>query len=362
MVDTKTNGGYSVRTARQKGTADEVARRAEVSKMTVSRVFNGSKRVSVDTREKVLKIADEIGYQPNSAARALRTGKLETIGFLLWSHDALRGQFHSESLAGFESIAGQNGLYVNLAIPTGKVSLPHLADDLIRSGRCGAIVIQSDQLAEQELRELEQMNAPLVLMNYSPDRIDKPNLSLVGYDNQSGIEQAVRHLAALGHRKIAYIGGTPEHHDQNSRESGFRRGLKGLGLELNEDWIRPGNFQEAFTVGGLQAEYLLAQGSESPTAVVCASDETALGAMLSARRCGLKVPDDLSIVGFDNISYNEYLEHPLTTVNHSGWKMGVAVGETLLKLIESEQSEPIHRVLDTRLIVRQTTSRPRVSS
>jgi DNA-binding LacI/PurR family transcriptional regulator len=339
--------------------AQEVAERAGVSVMTVSRVFSGSASVAEKTRQRVLEAARALDYQPNIAARALRTGRAETIGFLLQSPGALLGHFHSQALAAFESVLSKHDLSVLISIAPEGESYRRWAHDLLRSGRCGGLVVQSDEISERQLTALRKIDAPMVLMNFRPDASPEDfGLTTVGYDNRGGTEQVVRHLTALGHRRIAFISGTPTHHDAIRREEAFIAVTCSMGLDVPVDWIRSGDFSRAFECGAAETEYLISEQGNGPTAVICASDEIAMGALQCARRCGIEVPRDLSIVGFDNLRASAYTAPPLTTVEHSGFDLGLLVAELLINQIENPRTPPTKHVLETRLIVRESTAQP----
>lgn len=337
-------------------TAQEVARRAGVSVMTVSRALRGSDDVAPRTRERVLAIASELGYQPNSAARSLRTGTVQTVGFITWSHHALRGSYHSETLAGLNSVMESEGHSLLIAIPSKFNELTTKARQTISMGQAAGLVIQGTFIDQPQIDEVAHLNAPAVLMNYSGNC---EGASCVGYDNEGGVEQAVRHLVTLGHRRIAYIGGTEEDQDAKGRERGFRQAMQRLGLPLNEEWMRPGHFAHAVESGSTQADHLLAEGESGPTAIVCAADNIAIGVIESARRSGRRVPEDISVVGFDNMDFSAHLVPPLTSVDHSGWDLGVRVGEELLRLMRNGEAEPRRVVLPTRLVIRDSTARPK---
>lgn len=339
--------------------AEEVARRAGVSVMTVSRALRGTPGVSPKTRDRVLQIAAELGYQPSLAARSLRTGKSETIGFMIWSHAALRGNYHSESLAGLDSIVSEQGYNVLLTVPPKGQRTAEYARRLVQERRIGSLVLQGARLSPKDFSELEEVDAPKVFINYT-GKLSKPAASTccVGYDNANGMEQAVRHLAALGHERIAYIGGTPNDRDAIEREAGFRAAMRKLKLKVVEDWIRPGDFAQGLDSGQAQGDYLIAEGARGPTAIVCASDAIAYGVLSSARRSGLALPEHLSIVGFDDDVASGHVIPPLTTLAHSGWELGRRAGSELLRQIAGQGPTAGVVVLQARLVVRGSTGAP----
>ena len=337
--------------------ATEVAELANVSVMTVSRVFSGTGYVAQATREKVMSAAKKIGYQPNMAARMLRTGKIENYGYLIPSVSGMEGLFHSESLAGFESIMSQHGLNAMLSIPPESKDFIQWAKSLISSGRCGGVAIQLDIIKESLLKELNQFKDRLILINYTP--LDDQNtfeLSSVGYLNRLGMKKAVKHLAAMGHKRIAYIGGNKTWHDSIRRERGFREGMAEVGLEVNEKWVKDCDFGRTFDGGEAEMNNIMIEGKPFPTAVMCASDEIAVGAYRIIRHYKLKIPNDISIVGFDNHPWSSQSLPPLTTLNHGGWQLGVEAAKLLLKMRSENEPKPQNVMLDTELIIRESTA------
>lgn len=355
----KSRGGAKRINGNGNVSADEVARLAGVSVMTVSRAMRGTAGVSPKTRDRIVQIARELGYQPSQAARSLRTGKIETIGFLIWSHDALRGAYHSESLAGIDSMASEQGYNVLLTVPPRAIPTAEYALRLVHERRVGSLVLQGSRLSTQDLKELELVDAPKVFINYT-GKLSRENSQAccVGYDNADGMEQAVRHLAALGHSRIAYIGGTPTDRDAQEREAGFRSAMRKLKLKFGDDWIRPGDFAHGVDAGRAQGDYLLAEAGGRPTAIVCASDDIAYGVLSSARRAGLDLPRELSVVGFDDDIASAYVIPPLTTLTHSGWELGQRAGEELLRQISGSAPSNEVVVLKSRLMVRESTAAP----
>lgn len=338
---------------------EEVARRAGVSVMTVSRALRGLDNVSPKTREKILAIAEELGYQPSTAARSLRTGKVDVIGFATWSHDSLRGSYHSETLAGLDSVLAGALYSVLLAIPRSPEVMVENTLRLAKAGRLGAVVYQATRMRTEDLKQLEQLHIPCLLLNYHrTNRKLAPMASHISYDNQGGVEQAVRHLVALGHKRIAYIGGSAEDLDAIEREAGFVRAMKAVGLDFPPQWIRVGDFTHGIDSGRLNADYLLSEGPKGPTGVVCASDEIAAGVLLSARKAGKEVPRQLSVVGFDNEAPSAMMVPPLTTLNHGGWEIGLKAGEEVLRRLRDPEAKPRNINLPVTLVIRESTAPP----
>ena len=166
----------------------------------------------------------------------------------------------------------------------------------------------------------------------------------------------MRHLAALGHERIAYLGGTPGHRDAVQREEGFRGAMRELGLGIVEKWVADSAFEldTGAAIAGVSA--ILSAGNERPTAVVCASDAIAAGTILGARKWGQSVPLDLSVTGFDDLSWAGLCSPPLTTVSHKGYDLGVAAGQALIARMDDHALPPEAILIEPRLVVRDSTA------
>lgn len=341
--------------------AREVARLAGVSLSTVSRVFRGSELVSDRTSELVRSAASRVGYQPSSSARSLRTGVSSTVGYLLRSPTGLLGEFHAKVFAAVEQALAGRGYQALVTARPADMDLGRYARGLLAQESLFALIVQADELTPDDVGDLAELPRPVILLNFQ-DQLPASahHMAAVGFDNRDGIRQAVRHLAARGHHRIAFIGGTPSTNDARHREESFRAAMTDLGLPLESHWIRPGHFGEitgGFQSGRTQMDFLLAERPNAPTAIVAASDEIAIGALQSARRCGVSVPEELSIVGYDNHSWSEFIQPALTTIDHDGWELGLAAARALFAL-QDNPSGPLEPIkLPVQLIPRATTAR-----
>lgn len=345
------------------GGAREVAERTGVSVMTVSRALRGLPNVSQATKEKIHAAARELGYYPSLAARSLRTGKVQVVGFVASGYDSLRGEFNSDMLAGLDSIMVEQDYHVLLVLSQTLAGVAQRIEQVTQEGRVGGLVVLGSTLGAEQVQALGRLTMPVVILNYSDERPVPEGISTVCYDNAGGMELAVRHLAALGHKHIAYIGGNRDDHDAEDRESGFRRAMANLSLPVNENWIRPGSFALALETGSAGGDFLLAEGAKGPTAIACASDKIAAGVLLSARRAGRAVPEELSVIGFDDEIHSSFQVPPLTTVVHLGWEIGRLAGQILLDKLQNKSPDgeaklaTRHRI-SVKLAVRSSTAPP----
>lgn len=341
------------------GLARSVAKRAGVSVMTVSRVFSGAAGVSEDTRRRVMEVAGEVGYHPNSAARALRRGRPMTVGFVVSSASELCGSYHSETVAALESVVSAKGYTLALMVPRTGETVSDLIGRVASARAVSAVVLRMDVFPEAGLDRLAAVPVPVILGSCAPSRaLQERSLRAVRYDNRAGIAQAVRHLHALGHRRIAYLGGTPGWLDSVERKEGFVDTMQGLGLEARPEWLRDCRFAEGHASGLEAANAVFSAVGARPTAIVCASDEIAAGVFTAARRWAIALPTELSVTGFDDANWCEFLTPQLTTVRHSGFELGRRIGDELLELLAGSEDRPHDILLETSLSVRHSTCPP----
>jgi LacI family transcriptional regulator len=303
----------------------DVARAAEVGTSIVSRVLNGDPTVSIrpETRARIETAARELNYRPNAFARGLKLQRTMTLGMVIPN---LAYPVNAEIIRGAERSAAAAG-YVTLLAD---------ADEFLQSGeayrrllleqRVDGLLIASASTSEELLGELSQSGLPFVLVNRRATHVG-PSVTV---DDAAGIEVAVQHLVALGHRRIAHIAG-PQHADTARRRAqGFRSAMRAAKLTVRTGHIAEAPFTEE---GGFRAAGQLLGLDTPPTAIVSWSLASAVGAIAGAKRLGLRVPEDLSIVAFHDAPLAEYLDPPLTTVRMPLGEMAESAVEALLELI-----------------------------
>ncbi len=326
-------------------TIQDVADLAGVSIATVSRVMNNSAhRVSRDTRARVLRAIRELDYRPNALAKGLLIKKTMTIGIVI---PDISNPYYAEIVRGIQDTADNAGYAVILQNTDRKkdrilryvyLLREKLADGVIFSG--GAIHFPELLAALGELRE-----RVVVIGRYDTD------LPAVRVDNEGGALQATEHLAALGHRRIAFIGGPSVSTTIQDRLKGYRRALLQNGIEADRGLIK----QSTLTLeGGYRAAGELLAQPGAPTAILAASDQMSFGAVRAVREAGLRVPEDVSVIGFDNLPLSACFTPPLTTVSIPRHDLGVAAVEMLLNLIAGGSLETV-RWFRTALVVRDST-------
>ena len=324
-------------------TIRDVARKAGVSVATVSRVFNDSGPVNEATRHRIREVARELRYVPNSAARSLSMRRTGTLGVLL---PDLHGEFFSEIIRGLDQAVQRRHHHL---LVSSSHNDRHEVAAAIRAmrGRVDGIILMSPDVDAETLVDELPERVPVVLLNCAvrDERFDSLEI-----DNFGGARAMVEHLVACGHRRIAMIQGWARNHDAQERLRGYRAALRAAGLEPRPEWELPGDFSES--AGHRGAVALLAQ-AERPTAVFAANDATAVGALSALRDAGVRVPEDLAVVGFDDVPIARYVSPPLTSVRVAVSELGARAADTLLAALAADaQHRRGHVVLPTSLVVR----------
>jgi LacI family transcriptional regulator len=319
-------------------TIHDVAERAGVSVATVSRVFNDKGPIREATYQRVLAVAERMRYVPHAAARSLSTRKTSTIGVVL---PELHGEFFSEVIRGIDVSARSLGLHL---IVSGSHSDREEMSAVLRAvrGRVDGLIVMSPDLdATTLLRDLPDY-VPVVVLNALVE--GRPSITI---DNAGGARAVVRHLAALGHRRIAFVGGPANNGDAAQRRRGYRAGVRAAGADSDSELELSGNFTED---SGYEAAKGIAGRSQRPTAMFAANDAMAIGALSAFNEAGIRVPDDIALVGFDDIPIARFLSPPLTSVKVPIADLGRRSLDLLLDTSKAKRSE----TLKTSLMVRQS--------
>ncbi len=326
-----------------KVTLGMVATACGVSPSTVSRILNGTAVVSPEKREAVDRAIAELGFIPNPIARGLAGGRTLSVGVVT---QAIDSPFYGLALRGIEielSAAGYSPLFVS---GHWNAQEEQRCIDVLRSRRVDGIIILTGRLSDEALRHLAK-TMPVVVTGRE---LTAPNLYSLDFNNFEGARLATHHLLALGHRDIAFISGDPIHPDATERLRGYRAALKAAGVRFKPALVLPGKYQEE---SGLVAVERLIDSREPFTAVFAANDQMAFGAALGLYRRGLRVPDDVSLVGLDNLAGAAHAIPPLTTVHQAADDLGRLAATSLLQLLAGQT--PTATLPEPRLIVRSST-------
>lgn len=337
----------------------EVARRGGVSVATVSRALNGRADVSRATRERILALARSLGYSPNQSARTLVRRRSDTIG-LVWdtSYDVTgrRQPFLSDILVGLKRALDEHGYHLMLLATSGARTA---VDGYVREARqhsLDGIVLMGVDEHHPAVTALVSSDVPCVAVDLP---LRGPRASYVTSDNRAGAATAVRHLYDLGHRTIATITGPLDLMPAVERLAGYEYELARLGLERRDDHVVHGDF---FLASGRDGMARLLALPQRPTAVFVAGDEMAIGALRAVADAGLRVPDDIAIVAFDDIEAASLVRPTLTTVAQDRGAFGAAAVSSLLATIDraaaagsdATTAVPAPHILPTRLMVRES--------
>ncbi len=328
-------------------TIRDVAREAGVSIATISRLFNGSARVSDDTSRRVREVAERMGYWPNGAARSLITKRTHALGVLL---PDLYGDFFSEVIRGIDLTARRAGFH--LVVSSSHADAGELLAALqTMRGRIDGLIAMAPDLEDPAAFEQSARQFPIVLINPG---FESESCASVATDNLSGAREMVRHLASQGHRHIAFIAGPQANRDALQRLEGYRDALRDLGLPHSPSLEAQGQFTES---SGSEAAQALLARSPRPTALFAANDCMAVGALSALRELGLRVPDDVVVAGFDDIAIASYVTPRLTTVRVEASRLGERAVHLLMDAIQHRGGETsgAREVLPTSLVVRESS-------
>jgi LacI family transcriptional regulator len=335
-------------------TIKDISKVAGVSITTVSRALNGYSDVNENTRNKVLKVAKELNYVPNTIARSLVMNKSKTIGLLVsgFTKGSIKDNFMVEVMAGINEYAADSDYDLVLFSTNSTKQREKSYSQLCKERRVDGAIIQGIKIDDPYLQEVVSSEIPCVLIDIP---IENDTVAFVTTDNALGAKKAVQHLIDLGHTNIALVNGHEKAFVSKRRLDGYVEALKSANLHLHEDWIVDGKFDEA--TAELVAEKLLRLNPEI-TAIFCASDLMGLGALKAANKLGKRIPEDLSIVGYDDIILAAYASPPLTTIAQNKFKMGYEAAKLLIHMLEGSY-KPENVTLETELIIRNSTIKNR---
>ncbi len=327
-------------------TLAEVAKRAGVSTATVSMVLRNRGRISQATRERVLKALDESGYVYNQTAANLRNRSSNQVGLLL--HD-ITNPFYGEMTAGLSHEMERHELLLFLANSEESCERQQkFVDSLMRNNACGMVLCAARETPRAFFEALKRRNIPAIMVVRPPD---DPGFDFVGTDNFLGTQMATAHLLKLGHRHIAFIGGSQRSRTRAQRIGGFTSKLLENGIAPKAEWLVTAEASQSD--GSRVAETLFNQYPQI-TAAVCYQDIVALGVMQALRKLGREPGRDFALVGFDDISEAALVQPALTTVSVAAKEIGRKAGELLFSRIQGNDEPPKSIILPPALVVRES--------
>lgn len=333
-------------------TLKEVAKKAEVSITTVSRVINDSDKVNVETRERVVKAMRTLGYQPNRVAQRLRgtKGRSKLLGLII---PDIQNQFYSNIVRGIEDVAYGKDYAVILCNSDENPNKERFYLDVLRSESVDGVILPPIQQYGKTIDGMIDSNIPLVCVDR---KLAGESIDAVVVNNHKGAYSAVTHLIELGHRRIAIISSSPQFSSFQERQAGYEQALKDHGIDIDEGLISQGDPRSSknakqLTIALLKSEF-------PPTALFITNNLMTLGALEAINELDLKIPDDISIIGFDDMPWATAISPPLTVVRQPGYEMGRRAAELFFQRITEPDRESVQVMMETKLIFRQSTGPP----
>jgi LacI family transcriptional regulator len=329
-------------------TLEEVARQAGVSRSTVSRVINKQAGVKEEIRQRVWDVIRKTGFHPNPAARTLASQRTHLIGLVIPRsvHAFFTDPYFPRLTLGIAQACNQNDFTLSLFLFHTEEDERKLFPRIIRKGLVDGLIVQATNAADDLFVQLSQAEVPFIIAG-RPMNLD--DVSYVDVDNYAGAQNAVRHLIRQGYKRIGILSGPLNTTTGLDRYQGYRDAIRENGLSLDDHLLVEGDFSEA---GGYFAARRLLEFR--PDALFIASDMMALGALRAIREARLSVPNDISIVSFDDLPPATMANPPLTTVRQPIRRLGIRLVETLLDIIELGPYPPRRVIFDTELVIRES--------
>jgi DNA-binding LacI/PurR family transcriptional regulator len=325
----------------------DIAKEARVAPSTVSRALEDHPRIGAETKKRIQELANEMGYVPSTVAKSLASNKTWTIGMVLAT---ISDPFMGRVVEGVEQAAIEAGFNIFISTSQNDRQREMAIIKMLQKRRADGIIVIASHLFDQYPRFFGRSKVPLVIIN---EQEPGKTMHFVTVDDVHAAQLAVEHLLALGHHRIGYVGVTNRPKSNQYRLKGYQDALAAAGIALDPALIFTSNTIEDHTKRGeASLEPLLAAGA---TAVFCYNDRTAIGLLAACYKRDLCVPEDLSIIGFDDIDMAAYTIPPLTTIRQPRFELGQRAMQMMLNLLNGQ--EPENQILPGELVVRQTTAR-----
>lgn len=334
-----------------------VAALAKVSIATVSRTINQSPAVSQKLAQRVWQAIEQLNYYPNTHARSLVSGRSRIFGIIV---ENITNPFFPELISSFEEIAVAHGY--EILVSSANINSAQQLTSCVRrmlERKVEGVAVLTFGSEESVLDQLAIHNMPIVLAEF---HLDDPKVSTILLDYSAGIQAAVEHLVELGHSRIGFLTGPHTLHSAITRLTNFQQSMQDLKLKVHKDWIIECDHTLKGGVAGFEKIMSL---KTRPTALICSNDMTAIGVLRAVYMAGLRVPEDLSVIGLDDIDFAEFTLPPLTTIRLSRQELAKAAFDALLKQVENASktaANPIQRefLVSTSLVVRASTAAPAI--
>ncbi|WP_276357476.1 LacI family DNA-binding transcriptional regulator [Cohnella caldifontis] len=330
-------------------TIKDVAKKAGVSPSTVSRVLSNHPRISKETARKVKTIMEELGYHQNVMARSLVSNKTYTLGMVLPrpAEELFQNHFFAENIRGITTQASRNGYDLLMTAGHSEAEELTAVTRLVKGRRVDGIILLQSRRNDPIIAFLRNEGFPFVLIGHSEEEI-----LCVDNDNVQAAFDATQHLIAQGHERIGFVSGPPHLTVSIDRLEGYRKAMNGHWLPMQPEWIVEGEFLQE---SGYRAMSYLMNLPERPTALVVIDDIVTFGILRGLNELGYRVPDDLSLVSFNNIALAELSSPPLSSVDIGIYQLGYMASQQLIRAIQDDHPLPLRTIVPHRLIVRESS-------
>lgn len=330
-------------------TIKDIAKMADVSVSTVSRVINNSKPVNPQVKERVSNILFETGFKPNALARGLIYKKTGLIGVIV---PQMNNSASSSLIDGIEAVAQRSGYNIIVSNSRSDEAKELQFLNIFKERQLEGVLFSGVEITQRHYQTIEKLNIPTVILS---QKSMNENIPWVGFDNYKAGRDMMDFIIRYGHRKIGMIHGPLRDISAGAdRYNAYKDTLNELAISINDDWVVESDFT---LTGGYKAMEKILQSKEIPTAVYCANDTIAIGAMNCALDFGYDVPENISITGFDDIEMASAVKPQLTTVRLETYQVGYKAFELLTNRINGKQSDYIDSLVEHRLIIRKSTRR-----
>ena len=335
-------------------TIKDIAKRAGVSHSTVSRALRVNHLVSSETSKRIHDIAQEMGYRPSAVARSLKTNRTQVLGVIVSS---ISDPFFGEILNGIEASAQAGGYSLFIAASQHDPIKERQIVQTMMEQRTDGVIICSSSFSPEHGRQLLSYGFPVVVVNHQGS--ESFNYSIY-HDDIDGSSQITRHLISQGHKRIAYLGNSQSGRTTQDRLRGFLDAMAEAHLEVPENYVH--HVEGSEPVLGAESVQYFVKLNPRPTAIICFNDMLAIGVLKGCEQSGLRVPEDISVTGFDNITYSAFTTPSLTTFDQPKFSIGQEAAQLLLDLLQAEDGiipdTPNVKILKGKLLVRGTTANP----
>lgn len=333
-------------------TIHDIAKKLNISASTVSRALNENPLISETTRKKIKKAAIEMGYRPNVMAANFRTRRTNTIGVIV---PLINRHFFSSVISGIEEVAYKQGFAVTISQSNDNFEKESKIAHALYANRVDGLILSIGMGTQSydHLKLFSDRNIPLVFFDRIVDEIPAHKIVI---DDFGGAYRATQHLIEQGRKQVAHIGGPLNLQIYAKREAGYRQAINDAGLQINDNYILHNSLTRD---DGIKAIRKILSGKQRPDAIFCANDTTALSAIIHLNEKGIKVPEEIAIVGFSNEPFSEIVTPSITTIKQPGFEMGKKAAELLIKQISSKVKPKTYEtiMMNTELIIRNSSQK-----